>query len=385
MTADLALYIHIPFCRRRCGYCSFISFDSRGDDIELYLRALKTDIAHHAGNERLTSIYFGGGTPSLLSVEQLAGVLGAVSHSFSVDETAEISMEANPGTIDEGYLSAVRELGINRLSLGAQSLDERELRLLGRIHTKTEARESIRFARSAGFDNVNFDLIYGLPGQSVQDWRSTLEEMLTLAPEHLSLYSLTLEPEAPMWRALKDGYLPDIDPDIAAGQYEFAEDLLAAGGYRHYEISNWAKEGYECRHNLTYWQNKPYLGVGVAAHSWLGNHRLASTGDIDEYLASFASGASLLPEMDEEISPELELAETVILGLRLGSGIGIDNINNRFSIDLMAHYGRTIREMTDSGLLEFAGGRLVLTRRGRLLSNEVFWRFLPDNIPAKVT
>ena len=181
-----------------------------------------------------------------------------------------------------------------------------------------------------------------------------------------------------MWQAMQNGSLPYVEPDLTAEQYELAEDLLAACGYRHYEISNWAKAGSECRHNTTYWLNKPYIGIGVSAHSWIDNHRLGNTCNLNEYLASAAGNLPLLPAMSEYVSPELELAETVILGLRLDTGIGIDDINNRLGVDLMAHHGQTIEELRETGLLRSAGGRLILTARGRLLGNEVFWRFLPD-------
>jgi oxygen-independent coproporphyrinogen-3 oxidase len=378
MNPELSLYIHVPFCRRKCAYCSFTSYGSREGDIPLYVRALKSEITGQAGNGILKSIYFGGGTPSLLSIEQFADILTVIKNSFALDKTAEITTEANPGTVNREYLASLRRLGINRLSLGIQSLDDDELRMLGRIHTAEKAGESVRFARSAGFDNVNLDLIYGLPGQSLGNWQHVLDEALMLAPEHLSLYSLTLEEETPMEQAIKEKLLPDIDPDIVARQYELAEDTLSHCGYRHYEISNWAGDGKECRHNITYWQNRPYLGLGVAAHSWLGNHRTANTDSLDEYLAAYAGGMPLTPSMDEEISLELEIAETVILGLRLVEGISINEVNNRFEINLLTKYEHTIEEMAASGLLEIINGRLALTPGGRLLSNEVFWRLLPD-------
>jgi oxygen-independent coproporphyrinogen-3 oxidase len=296
-----------------------------------------------------------------------------------VNEAAEITIEANPGTLDTAYLAAVRGLGVNRLSLGAQSMNNRELDLLGRIHKAAEVQEAVHCARSAGFENLNLDLIYGLPGQGLSGWQRTLDEAIAMKPEHLSLYALTLDAETPMWRAIKEMSLPDIDPDLSADQYEMAEDLLAAHGYRHYEISNWAEEGRECRHNMVYWQNRPYLGVGVAAHSWLDGHRMANTGNLDEYLAAFAGKRPLLPDMDEVIGLDLELAETVILGLRLEAGVDINSLKNRFGIDVLSYYSQPIREMVDSGLMKHTGEYIRLTRRGRLLSNEVFWRILPGN------
>jgi len=380
MSDDIALYVHIPFCRRKCNYCSFVSFDLLKADFSVYVRALKAELTQRASGEKISSIYFGGGTPSLLSVEQLGDILSAIKSLFAVDNAAEITIEANPGTVDKSYLTAIRKLGVNRLSLGVQSLNDDELKLLGRIHTADEARQAVQFARSAGFDNLNLDLIYGLPGQTLSGWQRSLEEAIGLHPEHLSLYGLTLEEETPLWRAIEEKALPAIDPDLSAEQYELAEDLLAASGYRHYEISNWAKPGYECRHNLVYWQNLPYIGVGVAAHSCLNGHRLANTGDIDSYLADSAGKLPFLPEMDEEIDAELELAETVILGLRLDDGVSVANIQDRYAIDVLSYYHKQIGEMTDAGLLESDGERLKLTRRGRLLSNEVFWRLLPDEV-----
>lgn len=377
MSCNLALYIHVPFCRHKCHYCSFVSYEHGEADISPYLRALGKELAQHAGNERISSIYFGGGTPSLLSAKQIDALLAVIRSLFSVNETAEITIEANPGTVDRAYLTDIRKLGINRLSLGIQSLDDGELGLLGRIHTAAEAIDAVRSARNSGFENLSLDLIYGLPGQTLMSWQETLDKALEMEPEHCSLYALTLEAGSPMRREIEAKLIPDIDPDTCADQYELAEDLLAAHGYRHYEISNWAKEGRECRHNMVYWQNLPYLGVGVAAHSCLGGHRLANTSSLYTYLAAFAGSALPVVEMDEEISPELQCAETIILGLRLCQGISLDSIHQRFGIDLLSHYRQQVEEMVDYGLLERADGHIRLTPRGRLLSNEVFWRFLP--------
>jgi len=370
VTGDIALYVHVPFCRRKCRYCSFVSYEGRTVDIPAYVNALKTEIEKCAGGERVGSIYFGGGTPSLLTSDQIREILATVRAYFSVSPAAEISIEANPGTVDETFLSGIRKLGVNRLSLGVQSLNNNELKMLGRIHSAAQAEEALSLARPSGINNVNLDLIYGLPGQSLEDWRDTLEKALAMAPEHLSLYALSLEPGTLLWQDIEQKRVPAIDPDLAADQYELAEDLLAAGGYRHYEISNWARPGFECRHNLVYWQNKPYLGVGVAAHSSRDGRRYANTSNLDDYLAAFYRG--VLPEkvLEETISPGLRLAETVILGLRLDEGVA--------AADLIDRHRETVDEMTGLGLMEYSGGNIKLTRRGRLLSNEVFWRFLPE-------
>ncbi|MCJ7604541.1 MAG: radical SAM family heme chaperone HemW [Dehalococcoidales bacterium] len=378
MTRTIALYIHVPFCRRKCGYCSFVSCAGREADIGAYVDALGAELARRANGETVGSIFFGGGTPSLLSAGQLGDIFAAVRLHFNVHETAEISLEANPGTVDEGYLAEIRRLGINRLSLGVQSLDNAELELLGRIHTTEDAREAVTAARHAGFDNINLDLIYGLPGQTLAAWRRTLGAAIDLEPEHLSLYALTLEPDTPMYREIDTGRFPAIDPDLAADQYELAGDRLESAGYRHYEISNWVVPGRECRHNLVYWNNEPYLGFGVAAHSSVGGHRLANTDDLDAYLAAFSGNALSATETDEEISPDMCRAETVILGLRKGEGIDLAGLSERLGIDVPSEYRAQFEEMTEAGLLERSNGNIRLTRRGRLLSNEVFCRLLPE-------
>ncbi|MFC2058238.1 radical SAM family heme chaperone HemW [Chloroflexota bacterium] len=374
---SIVLYIHVPFCIRKCNYCSFVSYRYSEADIPAYFGALEKELSWRANGERVRSMYFGGGTPSLLSDEYIGGVLSTIKSSFTVDEPAEITIEANPGTVNMAYLKALRKLGVNRLSLGVQSMNDSELELLGRIHTATEARDAANLARSSGFANLSLDLIYGLPRQTLQDWQNTLDEVIAMKPAHLSLYALSLEPETKMWESIKEKSIPDIDPDVSADQYEYAEDLLSAHDYRHYEISNWARQGMECRHNIAYWQNLPYLGVGVAAHSHLNGHRLANTSSINKYLAAFSDNLLPAPELDEELSPELQLAETVILGLRLCEGIPVDDFNRRFGIDILELYKQQIKELVELDLLECIDGRILLTRRGRLLSNEAFLRFLP--------
>jgi len=325
----------------------------------------------------MCSIYLGGGTPSLLNIEQLGVILDTVHSVFSVSPEAEVTMEANPGTVDSEYLGSARSLGINRLSLGIQSFNDRELTLLGRVHTAADAREAVRCARDSGFNNLNLDLIYGLPGDTSSGWRSTLEEAVELKPEHLSMYPLTLDGDVPLLQMIERGEVPAPDPDVAAAQYELAEELMSASGYVHYEISNWAQSGYECRHNMVYWRNMPYIGVGAAAHSSLDGRRSANTADLEKYLESVSLG--ILPDcdIDEEISPELQLSESVILGLRLNEGIGLDDISSRFGVDLLQRYGEQVDELVGWGLLERDGRRIRLTSRGRLLGNEVFWRLLP--------
>jgi len=378
MSQDIALYIHFPFCRRRCSYCSFVSYQGRESDIPDYVNALEKELALRTDGQKVHSIYFGGGTPSLLSPQHIHDMLHTIHSLFAVDEASEVTLEANPSTVDEIYLTAVRKAGVNRLSLGVQSLVDGELALLGRIHTASEARDAVQFARIAGFTNLSLDLIYGLPGQTIASWREALEEVIELGPEHISLYPLTLEDDAPLRTAIQRREIPPIDPDLTADQYELAQDTLAAHGYLHYEISNWARDGYKCKHNMVYWHNLPYLGIGVAAHSYIHGHRLANTTDLDSYLNAFSHNLPPAWELDEDIEPELELSETVILGLRLSEGLCLENIRSRFGIDLLKHYGQQVDEAAGFGLLEYTDKRIRLTRQGRLLGNEVFWRFLPN-------
>jgi oxygen-independent coproporphyrinogen-3 oxidase len=378
MSGDIVLYLHLPFCRRKCRYCSFTSFEQSEAEIPLYIETLIKELEIRSRGENVCTLFLGGGTPSLVPAEDMEKLLTAIHRLFRVDPAAEITMEANPGTIDAPYLKAMRQMGINRLSLGVQSFNDDELRLLGRIHTAEQAKEAVSMARRAGYDNLNLDLIYGLPGQTTAAWKTTLEQALSLNPEHLSLYALTLEEDTPLQLIINEGNLPFIDPDLSADHYELAEDMLAAQGYTHYEISNWAKDGKACRHNLVYWHNLPYLGAGVAAHSYLDGHRFANTDNLDKYLTEFSGQTKYQPEMDEIINPELELAETVILGLRLGEGIKADKICQRYGVNILEKYSQPIKEMAEAGLLVQQDGHICLTPRGRLLSNQVFWRFLPE-------
>jgi len=378
MTDSTALYIHIPFCRRRCAYCSFTSYEGREANIPAYVDALTRELALYPAGLPVSSIYFGGGTPSLLPVNQFDKLLSCIYPHFAVDETAEITIEANPGTVDGKYLSFIRSLGINRLSLGVQSLDDGELKTLGRIHTAADALRSMSIARHAGFDNINLDIIYGIPGRKSDIWLRMLKDIISLEPEHLSLYPLTLDGDEPLHEAIERGEAEPLDTDAAADQYELAGHMLASHGYLHYEISNWARPGYECRHNVTYWLMRPYIGAGVAAHSYFDGRRCANTSDLDRYMASLSSNTRPARDLEERIGPDIELAEAMILGLRLTSGIDTAAIRSRYKVDLLERYSDQVRELAGLGLIERDGGRIRLTGRGRLLGNQVFLRFMPD-------
>jgi len=373
----LGLYVHIPFCQSRCRYCDFNTYAGLEGLFETYVRALLREIGL-AGPAPVSTVYIGGGTPTVLPLFSLIQILDAVRGGFALAAEAEVTIEANPGTVEAGALATLRERGVNRLSLGVQSFADDELRLLGRIHSAEQAAAALIVARQAGFDNVSLDLIFGLPGQTLAGWRYSLERALALEPEHLSLYALSVEAGTPLARDINRGHLPPPDPDTAAEMYEMAAEVNAAAGYLHYEISNWARgPGRQCRHNLIYWRNEPYLGLGAGAHSWQGRRRWANAAAPEEYTTRLAEGDSALAE-EETISPELEMGETMMMGLRLvEEGVPVGRFRRRFGLDPRDHYRVEIAELVDLGLLDVDDERLRLSPRGHLLGNQVFARFLP--------
>ena len=374
---DLSLYLHIPFCRSKCGYCSFVSYAGREGDVPAYVDALAVEIrlTRRAG-AAVRTVYFGGGTPNLLRAADVEKLLDVIGECYDVDTAAEVTLEANPGTIDATYLEAFRAAGINRLSLGLQSLDDAELTFLGRRHTAAEARRSVEQTRRAGFDNLSLDFIYSLPRRRLSDWDAMLDDIVGLGADHLSLYGLTLEADTPLGAAVARGEVPAPDPDAAASEYEMASVKLEAAGYVQYEISNWARSGHESRHNRVYWQRGEYLGLGAAAHSFVDGQRIANAAGLDDYLAALSGGR--LPEREvESIDGAAALSEAVILNLRLIEGVSLDDTGRYFSIDLQSRFAAEIAELSAFGLIEISGDRLRLTPKGRLLGNEVFIRFLP--------
>ena len=294
MPHRLALYVHIPFCETKCPYCDFNTYAGIEHMMPAYVEALAAEIERWGDmlcRPAMTTLFLGGGTPSYLPAHDLEAVLSAVRRAFKVTPDAEATMEANPGDLLGDAPASLAQLGFNRLSVGVQSLDDGLLRLLGRRHTAQDVADAFRAVRRAGFDNVNLDLMYGLPLQSMAQWRDTLDGVLALGPQHLSLYCLTLEEGTPMEQQVRLGEIPEPDADLAADMYLHAEELLEREGYRHYEISNWARPGLESRHNLTYWRNGPYLGVGPGAHSYLGRWRFHNLASPREYVRRMAEAA----------------------------------------------------------------------------------------------
>jgi oxygen-independent coproporphyrinogen-3 oxidase len=371
---SIGVYIHIPFCQVRCSYCDFNTYAGLGKLIDDYIAALCNEIEGVQGYSAAT-IYFGGGTPSLLSETHLHRVLVACRASFDVSADAEITLEANPGTVTADSLRAMRKLGVNRLSLGAQSLDDDMLHLLDRLHNAQQAREALALARRAGFDNVSLDFMYGLPGQTLDHWRRTLDQAIALQPEHLSLYALTLEEHTPMFQRVASGDVRLPDDDTVADMYTLAEDALDAAGYLHYEISNWSSSVERMsRHNSLYWRRRPYRGFGAGAHSFDGDRRFANVLHPRDYIERMRTTGSALGE-SETLTPQMARAETMFLGLRLLiDGVRVNSPSE--GCEPSEGFQRQIGDLVQAGLLEVDDRRVRLTRRGRLLSNQVFVRFM---------
>ncbi len=290
---------------------------------------------------------------------------------------AEVTLEANPGTVDLDKLQILHDLGVNRLSLGVQSFDDARLKAFNRNHNSAASREAFDLARRAGFENINLDLIFGLPDQTLDNWAQTLERALTWQPEHLSLYGLQVEEGTALAHQIAKGRVHAPDPDLAADMFLLAEEKLSAAGFEHYEISNYARPGFQSRHNLTYWHNEPYLGFGAGAHSYFQNVRYSNLLNPAEYIARLQRGESVVATR-EEIGRELEIGETLMVGLRLDEGIAFEKFQARFGIDVRELFGDTIRQLQEWGLMQVLPERMRLTTHGRLVSNQVLWRFLPD-------
>lgn len=378
-----SVYVHIPFCVQKCRYCDFTSFPLRqkGNQIKEYAAALLEEAricsekyAHLI--RPLISLYIGGGTPTVLPQKELCRIIAGVRRQFYLEEGAELTVEANPGTVDSAYLKSLREIGVNRLSIGAQSFDDSSLRAMGRIHDAAGIRQAVADARSSGITNINLDLIYGLPDQSMEKWQATLAAAVSLDVPHISAYGLKVEADTPWGRAQMKGELAVPDQDVSRDLLEAAIDFLQAKGYVHYEISNFARPGFSSRHNKAYWQNEDYLGLGVAAASHIGSCRWTNTRVLDDYLAALSRG-ECPPGEEEDLDDKTALAESIFLGLRLLAGIDLDAFQQRFGVNIMDAYAVEIARLKNQGLVETVSGHLRLTREGLFLGNEVFMEFLP--------
>lgn len=374
--SEAGVYLHIPFCKSRCSYCDFATDVFRSNEIvERYVNALIKEIEKpktKAQKLKTNSIYFGGGTPSLLSPAQLEKILDAVYKKFSVAENAEITMEMNPATMTIETVRAYRNLGVNRASFGAQTFDDTELKRLGRRHTASDVRETIELLRDAGFTNVSFDLIAGLPRQTLSDWERNLTEALKLKPEHLSLYLLEIHEGTPLAEQIRSKRQPEPDEDLSAEMYELMLEKTAAENYFQYEISNFSLKNFESRHNSKYWTLDAVYGFGVSAHSFDGTHRYANERDTAKYVEMIENAASSVTYR-EEIDAA---SEFIFLGLRLARGIDTEKYKKRFGIDILEKYAADLQRLAEAELIEISRNHLKLTRKGMLYSNEVFSVFV---------
>lgn len=396
----VSIYIHIPFCIHRCGYCDFNTYAGIEGLIPSYIQAVCKEIAYLSSSSHdqilVGTIYFGGGTPSLLPIRDLENILSSIQNHFKLDESIEISVEANPGTVSKKYFQDIKSLGINRLSLGMQSSNQNELDLLERQHNYCDVINAVEWTRAAGLKNLNLDLIFGLPEQSVDSWMANLESAVSLNPEHLSLYALTIEPNTPIYRKVKTGIYPEPDQDVVADMYESASERLADVGFVQYEISNWAlcnQTGgqYTCKHNIQYWRNLPYLGLGSGAHGFINHQRTINILNPRKYVYSLTHGPERSRSENtfpwtpavQEINPidvDTEIGETMMMGLRLTiEGVSATKFKQRYGMSLQERFGSQIDRLLGYDLLEWVGTDteiLRLSKKGRLLGNQVFKEFI---------
>ncbi|MCI7129716.1 MAG: radical SAM family heme chaperone HemW [Lachnospiraceae bacterium] len=379
----MELYIHIPFCIRKCAYCDFLSAPADQDTVAQYMDALKKQLVSQAAsfqNQVVDTVFVGGGTPTVLSAGQLSELLETVQMNYVLAEDVEFTVEANPGTLTAGKVRALTDGGVNRVSLGLQSASEQELRLLGRIHTYDDFLRSYELLREAGIHNLNVDLMSALPGQTVISYEKTLHQVLSLHPEHISAYSLIIEEGTPFYEQYREDeklrdageepqFLPSEESERA--MYELTGELLADYGYVRYEISNYAKDGFSCRHNIGYWTGVDYFGAGLGASSYIEGSRFCNTSDLSSYLAG-----DFAPREVQHLSKNDHMAEFFYLGLRMTAGVAKAEFVRRFGMGAEAVYGDVLKDLVDQELLEDTGTHYRLTPFGRDVSNQVLYRFL---------
>lgn len=372
---DASLYIHIPFCLRKCIYCDFVSVPYEKDLAVRYVEAVGREISRFSGGsgQSLKSLYIGGGTPTILPETAFEGIFGPVREKFALCRDAEITVEANPGTLDASKVKTLKRLGTNRLSIGVQSMSERELAVLGRAHTPEDAVFAFRAAKEGGIENVSVDLIYGIPGQDAESWLCTLHKALSLKPAHISAYELAPEEGTPLRRLIAEGRLSLPDEDTVIGMLEKASSLFRASGYVRYEISNYALPGFECRHNLNYWLRGRYFGAGASASSFTEGVRRKNTKDVESYIRLILEGSSPVCEKTP-LGKEDCVKETVFLGLRTKTGLSPKAFNDAFGLDIKG----ASEGLVADGLMELDGEALRLTEKGILFSNRVFIRIFEN-------
>ena len=371
------LYVHVPFCRRKCLYCDFYSITDLSRRAS-YLRALAVEMGRvaEAASAPVDTLYIGGGTPSVLEAGSLERILATAGKTFPFLPRAEVTLEANPGTLDSDLLRAFKAGGGNRLNIGVQSFRDERLRFLGRVHSGQAAVQAIDAARAAGFDNIGLDLIYGLPGQTRADWLADLQRAVAFAPEHLACYLLTYEPGTPLERLRRAGRVQPLAESAAAELFDATCEYLASAGYRQYEISNFARtDAHRSRHNLKYWTGAPYVGLGPSAHSFSGTERRWNVRSVDQYVRSLAAGR-LPVEGRERLDRSQQMIEALYLGLRMTAGIDLEAFDRRFGVDFRGEYRELLAEFGAEGYVAIAAGRCALTRRGMRFQDSITARFV---------
>ena len=380
MVNKYSLYIHIPFCKSKCNYCDFNSFAGKEGLIPEYIGALKRELDFYSlvlEIPYVSTIYFGGGTPSMLEPEHLKDIQEWVTLKFALPKEREVTLEANPDSINFRKLLEAKNSGVNRLSIGAQSFNDEILKTLGRAHSSTHIQYAFNTARMAGFDNIGLDLIFALPGQTLPDWKDSLKKAVSLDPEHISTYNLVIENGTPFHKNKNSLNLPDIDLEYE--MFHEAINFLTDRGFEHYEISNFAKPGKRSKGNETYWRNEEYIGAGAGATSYIGGNRYTNPAGLVEYIKSWRNG---VPQVIEDglfggkTDTNLEIRETIFLGLRLIEGIDMRALDQRFGIDVHKKYENEIEDLIENSLLEIKGTNLKLTKKGLFLADEVFLRFV---------
>lgn len=378
MKRSISLYIHIPFCKSKCYYCDFNSFPCRDELIPAYFNALEKELIQYERklkDYKINTLFIGGGTPSFVDSNNIYKLMSYLKENFDMDENAEVTIESNPGTLTNEKLDTYIKSGINRLSIGLQAVQDRLLKKLGRIHGPEEFDTGYNLALKAGYKNINIDLIFGIPGQTLDDWNETLEYVIKCKPAHLSCYSLKIEEGTVFGEKLNSGEITPVSDDCDRKMYWTAIEKLKEKGYRHYEISNFSKEGFRCRHNLVYWKNLEYIGVGAGSHSFFGNIRYNNVADLDKYIDSINKNIPV-KENEQVIQKEDRISEYMILGLRLTEGICLKDFKNRFKMEIFQVYNEQIENLIKRNLLIINGNMLKLTPLGLDLANQVFMEFL---------
>lgn len=374
----LGLYVHIPFCERKCNYCDFYSV-SKSDIVEKqYIKALLEEIKSYKNISKdyvVDSIFIGGGTPSYLNHENIGLILDEIKNIFILSDDIEVTMEANPNSITLSKVLNYKEYGINRMSVGVQSLDKDILKIIGRLHNSEEALEAIDTIKKAGINNINVDIMFNIPGQSLNSIKSTLKQVIDKGIEHISFYSLKLEEGTPMYKMEESGIIKMVDDDIERNMYYEGRELMENNGYYQYEISNFSKPGYECRHNIKYWTGGEYIGFGPFAHSCFKDNRFNNISDIKRYCENM-NEANKYRHLNEVLDKESKMFEYIMLRLRMNSGFIIEDFNGEFNIDFMKKYKNQIDSLLKYQLIDIDNGKVKLTKKGMDVSNYVFEEFL---------